>query len=204
MSIAERFALHRLGPDDNGIRMTPEEFDAIDDWDRDYLFELVQGVLIVTPSPGVDERKPNDVLGHWILTYQESHPSGSCVDDTLPEQYLATSYGRRRADRVIWIGLGRDPNINKDIPQIAIEFVSEQRRDWHRDYCTKRDEYREIGVAEYWVIDRHDRSLTVFGPEGDQRLLEGDVLRTSLMPGFELSEDKLMATIDRYRSQIRK
>ena len=36
-----------------------------------------------------------------------------------------------------------------------------------RDYVAKRAEYREIGVREYWVIDRFRRTLTVFTFSGE-------------------------------------
>jgi hypothetical protein len=31
-----------LGPDANGIAMSPQEFDAIDDWDRDYMRDYIE------------------------------------------------------------------------------------------------------------------------------------------------------------------
>ena len=139
MSTAELTDIDRLNPEDNGLRMTPAEFDAVEDWDREYTFELVEGVVIASPAPGPAERQPNDLLGHWIRTYQESHPQGTCVDDTMQEQYISVDNGRRRADRAIWVGLGRDPDVGKDVPQIAIEFVSERRRDRHRDEHDHRE-----------------------------------------------------------------
>jgi hypothetical protein len=42
MSIAELTTIHRLNPENNGLRMAPAEFDAVEDWDRDYVFELIQ------------------------------------------------------------------------------------------------------------------------------------------------------------------
>ncbi len=195
MSIAELPTIHRLNPEDNGLCMTPQEFDSIDDWDREYTFELVQGVVIVSPA----ERQPNDLLGHWIRIYQESQPQGECVDDTMQEQYIAVANGRRRADRAVWVGLGRTPNIDHDVPQIAIEFVSERRRDRHRDYVLKRDEYRAAGVVEYWVIDRFDRTITVFGTDSQRKFDEAQSVQSPLLPGFELSVQKLMTAIDRYQ-----
>lgn len=40
-----------LGPDCNGLRMTLEEFDAVEDYDEDYMYELVNGVVVVNPLP---------------------------------------------------------------------------------------------------------------------------------------------------------
>src|SRR5206468_4647584 len=47
-------------------------------------------------------------------------------------------------------------------------FVSEGRRNWLRDYETKRDEYETCGVLEYWVFDRFDRTLTVYKRHGNK------------------------------------
>ena len=59
---------------------------------------------------------------------------------------LVPATNRRRADRVIWTGLGRVPDPEKDIPSIVVEFVSKRRRDALRDYEAKRDEYLAAGV----------------------------------------------------------
>jgi len=48
-----------VGPGDNGLLMTPAEFDAIIDYDDNYRYELIHGVLIVNPIPGQAERDPN-------------------------------------------------------------------------------------------------------------------------------------------------
>jgi Uma2 family endonuclease len=155
-------------------------------------------VLIVNPPADISERNPNDELGHWLRTYRETHPEGSAMDDTAPEHTIPTSAGRRRIDRVIWTGLGRTPDYIHDIPAVAIEFVSNRRRDRRRDYETKRDEYEEAGVQEYWVIDRFQRDMTVFRASGRTKLVkEGDVYTTPLLPGFELPLSKLLEIADR-------
>src|SRR5882724_5927073 len=94
-----------LGRRHNGMLMAPEEFDAITDYDDLYSYELINGVLVVNPIPSHFERSPNDELGHWLKNYQEQHPGH--LDETVFEEYIRTEKGRRRADRVIWTGLGR-------------------------------------------------------------------------------------------------
>src|SRR5436305_1858198 len=79
-----------LGPEHNGMLMTPAEFDAIEDYDDTYRYELIHGVLIVNPLPLEAEVGPNEMLGHWLLSYRESHPQGSALDATLPERYIRT------------------------------------------------------------------------------------------------------------------
>jgi Uma2 family endonuclease len=188
----------QVGPDDNGMLMTPEEFDAVEDWEEGYRYELVRGVLIVNPPPSVGELNPNDELGYWLRSYRDHHPQGAALDDTTPEFTIRTSTGRRTADRANWAGLGRYPTYANDVPTIAVEFVGPRSRDRRRDYIDKRQEYAEAGVCEYWIIDRFRRTMTVFrGMEAELTVAEGQVYTTPLLPGFELPLARLLAIADR-------
>jgi Uma2 family endonuclease len=192
-----------LGPELAGIFLTPEEFDAIEEADRAYRYQLINGRLIVTPPPREAERGANEELGRNLLNYRDAHPQGSALDDTLPEQTVVTRTNRRRADRVIWTGLGRPPDPRRDQPSIVAEWVSESKRDWQRDYVEKLQEYRDSGIAEYWVFDRFRRTLTVYRGtrEAPEEVLvpEGEIYRTSLLPGFELVLAQLLAVADRWQ-----
>ncbi len=192
-----------LGPELAGVFLTPEEFDSIEEADRDYRYELINGRLIVSPPPLEAERGPNEELGRRLLNYRDSHPQGSALDDTLPEQTVVSRRNRRRADRVIWIGLGRQPDPQRDLPSIVAESVSESKRDWQRDYQEKRQEYQEIDIGEYWIFDRFRRTLTVYrgSRHAPEELIvhEGETYRTPLLPGFELPLAELLAVADRWQ-----
>jgi Uma2 family endonuclease len=191
-----------LGLEHAGILMTPEEFDAVEAYDENYRYELVHGVLVVSPIASAEETGPNEFLGKLLLVYQESHPRGRVLDGTLPQQYVRTATGRRLADRLIWTGLGRLPDRRRDIASIAIEFVSAGRRNRQRDYVEKRQEYAEAGVGEYWILDRFRRTLTVVRntPEGiEERVIPANrMYRTPLLPGFKLPLAELFAIADRW------
>jgi Uma2 family endonuclease len=188
-----------LGPDLAGTLMTPEEFDAVEECDEDYVYELIRGVLIVSPPPSEKERDPNGELDFLLRLYREQHPQGAALDATLSEQWVRTPDSRRRADRVIWAGLGRQPNPRRDHPTIVVEFVSPGKRNRLHDYVEKRGEYLAHGVAEYWVIDRFRRTLTVYrAGEPDVVVAHDGTYRTPLLPGFELSLARLLAAADRW------
>ncbi len=199
----ERLSGLRVGPDSAGVSMTPEEFDAIDDYDELFHYELIHGVLVVTPFASEAETKPNEILGHLLLSYQETHPQGSALDETFYESYVRTDDSRRRADRLIWAGLGRAPNRHVDVPTIVVEFPGPGRAAWKRDYIEKRREYLAIGVREYWVIDRFQRVMTVYfeqaGREADRQISEDEVYTTDLLPGFELPLARLLAAADKWK-----
>ncbi len=161
----------RIGPGSAGRLMTPEQFDALrpEQFIGKNRYELINGVLVVSPRAGIGERNPNDELGY---------SASDSIEIPIPRLSSSTEPCRSRlfprptavwADRVIWTGLGRTPNEKKDIPSIVIEFVSKRRRDALRDYETKRDEYLAAGVQQYWIIDRFRRVMTSTAWESPDR-----------------------------------
>jgi Uma2 family endonuclease len=118
------------------------------------------------------------------------------------EQYVRTLDSRRRADRLIWAGLGRLPKVKGDVPTIVVEFVSAGKRNRQRDYVEKREEYLTLGVREYWIVDRFRRTLTVCrSGQEDQVVPESETYRTPLLPGFELVLAPLLAAADLWDGQ---
>jgi Uma2 family endonuclease len=188
-----------FGPDSNGILMTPREFDRAE-FVEGWRYELINGVLVVTSTPLPNERDPNEELGYLLRVYRDTHPQGATLV-TLSEHIVRTGKNRRRADRVIWIGRGRMPAAN-DAPHIIAEFVSKGRRNWLRDYEAKRDEYMAIGVHQYWVMDRFERTLTMFylqrGKTRKRVFREDQTFKTDFLPGFELPLAKLFSLADRW------
>jgi Uma2 family endonuclease len=197
----ETLQADRVSLDMTGTVMTPDEFDSIEDWDEFYVYELIRGILVVSPSPSPLERGPVDYLAQILLNYQDRQPDRLALDATLSEHTIRVGSDRRRADRVIWAGLGRLLNFAEETPTIAIEFVSIGKRNRHRDYVEKRDEYLRCGVKEYWVVDRFQRCMTVFRDGEERRWVEPETYQTPLLPGFELVMAKLFGFIDRMAGQ---
>jgi Uma2 family endonuclease len=203
MSTTEVLTVPAIGPGSAGLLMTPEEFDAITEYDDLYSYELIRGVLVVNPIPSEQEAEPNELLGGLLYVYRTQHPQGAALDLTLPERYVRLPDSRRKADRVIWAGLGRRPNPREDVPTITVEFVSAGKRSWRRDYVEKRRDYLELGVPEYWLIDRFRRIMTVYrnAPAGATEAVipEGQTYQTPLLPGFELPLARLLAAADAWQ-----
>lgn len=204
-TVSTRVRRLRLGPRCAGMLLTAAEFDRArfaDGW----RYELINGVLVVSPFAARTERHPNDELGYLLRGYPEGHAQGSSLDLTLYEESLKCGENRRRVDRAIWAGLGRLPKAGEP-PAIVAEFVSAGKVAQDRDYVVKRAEYRAIGAREYWVIDRFRRSLTVyiFGREKDevQVIPESQTYKTPLLPGFELPLARLLKLADQWAKKRR-
>jgi Uma2 family endonuclease len=190
----------RIGLDSAGLLMTPEEFDAIEEYDDRYRYELIDGVLVVNPIPLEGESGPNELLGGLLFGYREYHEHGHSLDRTLQERFVRTANGRRRADRIIWAGFGRPIDPEVDPPSIIVEFVSRSRRDRRRDYEQKREEYSQTGVKEYWIIDRFERRMTVFKFGGRRTratiVTEKETYSSRLLPGFDLPLASILEEAD--------
>ena len=187
-----------IGPRHNGLRMSGPEWDAHRDWVEGYSYELIDGMLIVCPAPGAGERKPNAKLEQLFLNFIDANPNGS-MKETLSEQYITVGPNRRRrCDRAVWLdAVPEDPDAT--VPDIAIGIVSDSARDRQRDYVDKRAEYAAAGGREYWVLDRHSRTATVYAADGSERTVAEDgVVTTPLMPGFELPMATFLEAADRY------
>jgi Uma2 family endonuclease len=81
-------------------------------------------------------------------------------------------------------------------PDLIGEILSPASR--HRDERLKRGLYEAAGVDEYWIFDPNTDSAIVYrrGASGFQmgiRLSRSDVLTTSLLPGLELSLERVFA-----------
>lgn len=189
----------RLSASSAGLLMTMQEFETIDDFEDGFRYELIHGVVVVTPPASDSEVSSNQRLGYLLDRYQEEHPQGKCIDDTLFERPVRTLDSLRRTDRSIWIGLGRAPDSKVDVPTIIVEFVSPGKAAFYRDYVEKRDEYLKVGCKEYWVFDRFDRTMTIFRANAEpQTITEGQIFTTPLLPGFELPLSKILTAGDRY------
>jgi Uma2 family endonuclease len=197
----------KFGIESNGILMTPQEFDEADpeDFDPNWDYELINGVLVVSPIPLEQEADPNEELGHMLRSYQETHSLGKALDKTLAERYVKTGRNRRKADRVIWAGLGRLPR-RWETPTIIVEFVSSRKRDRERDYEAKREEYRKAKVQEYWIIDRFEKIMTVHmldnGGYRKKVVTAKQTYRSKLLPGFEVPLAKLFALADAWDDAV--
>ncbi|MDQ3329921.1 MAG: Uma2 family endonuclease [Planctomycetota bacterium] len=199
MSTIELTPALRLDRESNGMLMTSDEFDAIEDVEPGRRYELIRGVVIVTPPPDEGQRGPNDELGYLLRDYRDAHPEGSALDDTLPENYIRVEDDWRIAERALWCGLGRRPDAREDVPTIAVEFVSAGGRNRRRDYVEKRRQYLRRGVKEYWIIDRFRRRMTVVFADDAERVVTGtETYATPFLPGFELPLAKLLAVADRW------
>ncbi len=79
---------------------------------------------------------------------------------------------------------------------LVVEVISPGATNEVRDRVTKRREYAEAKVPEYWIIDPEERTIAVLvlGADGYEEralLARGETLRAATLPGFSVAVDEI-------------
>ncbi|HKN95760.1 MAG TPA: Uma2 family endonuclease [Pseudonocardiaceae bacterium] len=140
---------------------------SLDDWaalpeDTSHHYELVEGVLQVSPRPASDHQ--------WALTELAYQLRGQLptelvalpeVEVVLAPQLPATV---RTPDLVVVprsVAVTSPTRYQSDDVLLAVEVISPGSRE--RDEVTKLYEYSEAGIPGYWLVDLEDQvSLTAY------------------------------------------
>ena len=72
---------------------------------------------------------------------------------------------------------------------LVMEVVSPGDEDRRRDLKTKREEYAQAGIPEYWIVDPELEQITVLTLDGQTYVVHGEFKRgeqatSKLLPGF--------------------
>lgn len=180
-----------LVPDGMRLRTTHADFEVLAAANRDLRLELTgSGELIVMAAEGSETGHRNFeisvMLGIWVRA-NGGVGFGSSAGFTLPN-------GAIRAPDAAWITSQRWqvlPATEKTgFARIVPDFVVELRSpsDRFEDCREKMIEYAAVGVRLGWLIDPATRTVTVYRPGQEPRLLENPegVSGEDVLPGFEL------------------
>lgn len=124
-------------------------------------FELVDGELYVTPSPGIPHQGVVLLLASRLLAYTSG--AGTARTIISPSDVRRGDFRKNRVQPDIYVVALRDGRL-PDYPfhlrelMLAIEVTSPGKP--FLDYEVKRRLYLSEGVGEYWVVDGAERSAS--------------------------------------------
>jgi Uma2 family endonuclease len=186
-------ATHRLilqlGKGDEGRLVSSEEF-AEAEFDEPWRYEREDGRLIVLAPSGEEYIDAGEPWRDRLVVYELDFPG--VVQKVVSEAWMRVNDG---TDRIGDIGVylvpdGPVPKIPDRIPDLMFEVVSPDKVSRERYYVRKRTEYHRLGVKEYVIIERFQRTVTVltFAPNGhEERILTVDqVYESPLLPGLSI------------------
>ena len=161
--------------------------------DDGFTNELYEGVLVQTmtsPGHGALCHRLSVELGIYARAaqYPNQIVQNSLFDLTQPGEAVRTVLApdlaiMRTSAPPAW-------NVPADIPLLAVEVASPTQS--LAELAIKAQRYRNVGVAEVWLIDPKQRVIEVWTAAETTRLTESDLLTTPLLPGFSVAVAALL------------
>ena len=176
-----------LTPADDGMQLSRAEY-AEADGKPPWRYERKNGRLVVMSPAGYEHQSVVEPFRNHLGAYKLANPG--VIQHVFQESW--TSVGEE-TDRIPDLGVylaGGSGKLPDRVPDLIFEIVSEGKKDRERDYDEKRNDYEQIGVKEYVIVDRFDRRLTVLRLIGDSfaesTLGPDETYTTPLLPGLEI------------------
>jgi Uma2 family endonuclease len=164
-----------------------EEYLSLQDRTR-RLVELSDGRIEVLPMPKPYHQR---IVAYLYLLLREcvaAIGSGEVLFSPLP---IRLRPGKYRDPDLVFLKPGRitDPQHQPEGADLVIEVVSDDEEDRQRDLVTKRREYAQAGIAEYWIVDPKTETISVLVLRGTEYLLHGEfrsgaTATSVLLPSF--------------------
>jgi len=148
---------------------TVEEYLALN---TNHLVEFSAGYLEVLPTPTVAHQQILLVLCRNLWTFVTKQGLGEVLFAPLPVELWSEKF---REPDVIFIAATKVPSANATYLRnvdLVMEVVSPDDPD--RDYKTKRQEYAQAGIPEYWIVDPLKNLITVLVLQDGHYQLHGE------------------------------
>ena len=163
-------------------------------WDEDERIELIDGEAVMMAPPSTSHQIISMEISRQLANFLEGK---KCLAIPAP---FAVRLFEREGDPPANVRTVVEPDISvicdtskldekgcHGAPDWVIEIVSPSSRSM--DYFTKLFKYRTAGVREYWVVDPHRKTVTVYQFEQDQmnEYAFGESVPVGIYEGFSIT-----------------
>jgi Uma2 family endonuclease len=98
--------------------------------------------------------------------------------------------------------LGRLKGNYPDGADLVVEVVSGSEEDRERDLVTKRKEYAQARITEYWIVDPQNKRITVLHLEDEEYAVHGEFgvgnqATSRLLDGLAVAVDDVFAAAEK-------
>jgi Uma2 family endonuclease len=152
------------------------------------LVELSDGTIEVLPMPNLFHQR---IVIYLFLLLKDCVEAVSSGEVSLAPLPIRLWQGKYRDPDIAYFKPGRitDPHHQPQGADLVIEVVTEDEDDRRRDLQTKRQEYAQAGIAEYWFVDPKIETISVLVLDGAANRSRGECSRgeiatSALLPGF--------------------
>lgn len=176
---------------------TYDDYAAIPDDGKRY--EIVNGVLYISPAPGWPHQEiVGEIFAH-LRAYMRTTRSGGVFTSPIDVELAPNTVFQ--PDVVILLIASQKKLKERHIvgaPDLLVEVVSpsSETHDRHR----KIDAYARAGVPEYWIVDPHARTVEVLmldkGEYHSQGVYRGQAtLPSQIVPGLLVHVEEFFASV---------
>lgn len=175
------------------IRFTTADLDLLPEDGKRY--EVIDGDLFVTRSPHWNHNK---VVGRLYSAVDSWYLSDKGYGEAVLVPGIVFDQENAVEPDAVWVSdKNRLPQMLDaaghltEAPDLIIESLSSGTQNERRDREVKLKLYSVRGVREYWIVDWRTTKLEVYRRQNAkltlvETLFSGDILRSHLLPGFEL------------------
>lgn len=154
--------------------------------------ELIDGELIVSPTPTFEHQSIIDRLTHDLVEMERRGARGRWTSSPVD---LFISRSNVYQPDAMFFTKENQPDLQKlpvmQVPLIVVEVLSPSSRS--RDNVRKRAAYMDRGIAEYWIVDpvRHHVVFNVTTDDEKYTAFElvGSIIPAGRYAGVELDLD---------------
>ena len=146
-----------------------EEYLALD---TNHLIEYSHGQLEVLPMPTFSHQRLVAFLYRSLMGFIEERGLGVVMFAPLRIQLWS---GKYREPDLVFMATEHADRLGEQYwrgADLVMEIVSPD--DPQRETVTKRREYAQAGIPEYWIVDPADMSITVLTLRGREYALHGE------------------------------
>lgn len=160
-------------------------------------YEVLDGALVMSPSPNLLHQRASARLFHALYSFVEEHGLGLVL--SAPFDVLLGDHDILVPD-LVFVAEGRMEILEKrgatGAPDLVVEILSPSTRG--RDLTEKRAIYERYRVPAYWVVDPEAETIAVLRlTEGrytaPETLGAGQTVTTALLPGSALAVESVFA-----------
>ena len=147
--------------------LTVDDLDAMPD--DGHRYELIDGILIVSPSPLVPHQRVVTRLLHLLFSAQPDELEVFAA----PLDVRFSNDSQVQPDVLVVRRSDADGDRLRSIPLLAVEVLSRSTRLY--DLNLKKARYERAGVPSYWVVDPEAVTLTAWELRDDSYVQVADV-----------------------------
>lgn len=194
MPVVEQYYAREAEPAWDVARLFPAQGEwSIEDYltlDTNQLVEYANGHVEVLPMPSPLHQDIVFLLQRLLWVFISEHSLGKVLSAPLPVELWPRKF---REPDIIFVSAAKlvlQAATHWRNVDLVMEVVSPDNPS--RDYKTKRNEYAQAGIPEYWIVDPQQQLITVLTLQGKHYRLYGQFRPGSkassvLLAGFTIN-----------------